>query len=89
MRKRFLNSVIAAALCLFLVSLAGPAVASPLLVAHQQGAVTLNGPDYDWWHGCSPTSAGMMMGYYDREGYGGLSYNNLVPGVTAESSTYG
>ena len=31
-----------------------------------QGANTLpNAPDYEWWYGCSPTSAGMMMGFYD------------------------
>ena len=45
-------------------------------------------PDYDWWRGCSPTAAGMMMGYYDIGGYKGLSYPNLVPGGTAELSTY-
>jgi hypothetical protein len=49
----------------------------------QQGS-----PDYDWWYGCSPTSAGMMMGYYDRNGYNGLRYDNLVPGGTAEDSTH-
>jgi hypothetical protein len=45
-------------------------------------------PDYDWWYGCSPTSAGMMLGYYDRNGYNGLRYDNLVPGGTAEESTF-
>jgi hypothetical protein len=30
----------------------------------------------------------MMMGYYDRKGYGGRSYNNLVPGGTAELTTF-
>ena len=30
-----------------------------------------------------------MMGYYDINGYAGSSYNNLVPGGTAELSTYG
>ena len=47
-----------------------------------------NAPDYDWWYGCSPTSAGMMMGYYDINGYGGESYDNLVPGGTAELNTF-
>jgi len=47
-----------------------------------------NAPDYDWWYGCSPTSAGMMMGYYDINGYGGLYYDNLVPGGVAELSSY-
>ena len=45
--------------------------------------------DYDWWHGCSPTSAGMMMGYYDVNGYESLTYGNLVPGGAAENSTFG
>src|SRR5262249_45443900 len=29
-------------------------------------------PAYDWYHGCSPTSAGMLMGYWDLHGYGNL-----------------
>lgn len=50
------------------------------LVSHNQGAVSLDGMNnYDWWYGCSPTSAGMVMGYYDRLGYG-----NLVPAVQTE-----
>jgi hypothetical protein len=53
-----------------------------------QGDVNLNGPAYVWWYGCTPTSAGMMMGYYDIHGYGGLYYDNLVPGGVAEASTF-
>jgi hypothetical protein len=60
-----------------------------LLALHREGVTLNNAPDYDWWHGCSPTSAGMMMGYYDINGYGSLYYNNLVPGGPAELSTYG
>jgi hypothetical protein len=30
----------------------------------------------------------MMMGYYDRNGYGGYSYSNLVPGGQAELETF-
>jgi len=58
---------------------------------HKQGStVTLPDPgDYDWWYGCSPTSAGMMMGYYDVQGYNAQSYDNLVPGGPAEDSTFG
>lgn len=63
------------------------------LALHSQGGpgTTLPGtaPDYDWYHGCSPTSAGMLAGYYDRYGYGGLSYGNLLPGAVAESNTFG
>jgi len=47
------------------------------------GGNLANTGDYAWWYGCSPTAAGMMMGYYDRNGYG-----NLVPGGVAESETY-
>jgi hypothetical protein len=54
---------------------------------YKQGGVNLNGPSYGWWYGCTATSAGMMMGYYDRNGYGGLSYANLVPGGVAENFT--
>lgn len=61
-----------------------------ILEARHIGQPTLlsNAPDYDWWYGCSPTSAGMMMGYYDINGYGGLVYPNLVPGGTAELNTF-
>lgn len=53
-----------------------------------QGQKLSNTPAYDWWYGCSPTAAGMMLGYYDRNGYNGLTYDNLVPGGTAESQTF-
>lgn len=53
-----------------------------------QGGLLSNTCDYDWWYGCSPTSAGMMMGYYDRNGYSGSNFDNLIPGGTAESETY-
>jgi len=52
-----------------------------------QGDVNLNGPSYGWWYGCTATSAGMMMGYYDIHGYGGLYYSSLVPGGVAENFT--
>ena len=59
------------------------------IVAETYGGDLTNTCDYDWWYGCSPTSAGMMMGYYDRNGYEGLLYGNLCPGGVAETSTYG
>ena len=61
----------------------------PGVSVFQQGGVLSNSPNYDWWYGCSPTSAGMMMGYYDRNGYAGQTFDNLVPGGTAELSTFG
>ncbi|BBO68093.1 hypothetical protein DSCA_20230 [Desulfosarcina alkanivorans] len=62
-----------------------------IIIGRQFGVPKLltSSPDYDWWYGCSPTSAGMMMGYYDINGYGGLAYPNLVPGGEAELSTFG
>lgn len=90
---------------LVLASLAWPAslsdvagtysVNSKSITAHSTGAPVLlaNSCDYDWWYGCSPTSAGMAMGHYDRNGYGSdpatNKYPNLVPGGVAESSTFG
>ena len=34
-------------------------------------------PEYTWYHGCSPTSGGMLMGYWAGHGY-----PKLLPGVT-------
>lgn len=60
-----------------------------IIVTEQYGQTLISGvPDYEWWYGCSPTSAGMLMGYYDRNGYAGLVYPNLVPGGTAELNTF-
>jgi len=60
------------------------------LAFYKQGSVTLSAPgDYDWWYGCSPTSAGMIIGHYDVCGYNSQSYGNLVQGGNAENSTYG
>jgi len=52
-------------------------------------AYTLNNvPDYEWHYGCSPTAAGMMMAYYDINGYAGLRYDDLIQGGVAELSNY-
>ena len=48
------------------------------LAFYRQGVNPLPGaPNYDWWYGCSPTSAGMLMGYYDNNGYAGLNYTPM------------
>jgi hypothetical protein len=60
-----------------------------ILVAEHFGGTLSNAPDYEWWYGCSPTSTGMIMGYYDINGYDGKTYSNLVPGGTAELSNFG
>jgi hypothetical protein len=37
--------------------------------------VVLDVPAYIWYNGCGPTAAGMVLGYWDGQGY-----DNLVPG---------
>lgn len=66
-------------------------VSGALVVESASGAVVTlpNAPDYEWHYGCSPTAAGMMIGYYDLNGYDGKNYSNLVPGGVAELSTFG
>jgi len=59
------------------------------VTGYSENGLLADTPDYDWWYGCSPTSAGMLMGYYDIHGYNGLRYDNLVAGGLAEFSTYG
>ena len=34
-------------------------------------------PSYLWYHGCGPTAAGMVLGYWDARGYG-----DLIPGAS-------
>jgi hypothetical protein len=85
MKKRLAVVAAVVTLCFLGVAFAG---ADELGFYQESGTNTLAGPSYDWWYGCSPTSAGMMMGYYDRNGYAGLSYSNLVPGGVAETTTF-
>jgi hypothetical protein len=56
---------------------------------HVEGSNVDNVGSYAWWYGCSPTAAGLVLGYYDRNGYKGQSFDNLVPGGVAEVSTFG
>jgi hypothetical protein len=51
-------------------------------IGRQAMGGALSAPDYGWWYGCTPTSAGMAMGYYDWHGY-----DNLVPSVVAAAYT--
>lgn len=85
MQKRLAVVAAVVILCFLGASSAG---ADELGFYQEGGTNTLAGPSYDWWYGCSPTSAGMMIGYYDRYGYAGLSYSNLVPGGLAETTTF-
>jgi len=84
-RKLLLSGSLSMILCLLLVSSAS----AFRFDVDNYGGTLPNAPDYEWWYGCAPTSAGMMMGYYDTHGYDGLEYDNLVPGGDAELSNYG
>ncbi|MBL7154121.1 MAG: C39 family peptidase [Phycisphaerae bacterium] len=89
MMKKTITICVVVAILICIGSPAKADIAGAGLAYHIQGGVLTNSPDYDWWYGCSPTSAGMIMGYYDRNGYGGYSYDNLVPGGVAELSSFG
>ncbi|PKL43543.1 MAG: hypothetical protein CVV39_08520 [Planctomycetes bacterium HGW-Planctomycetes-1] len=69
-------------LCALLV--VSSAFATPELDVYSFGGSLPSAGSYDWWYGCSPTSTGMLLGWYDRNGY-----SNLVPGGDAETSTFG
>src|SRR3989339_478683 len=58
--------------------------AKPELISFSEGLCLPDAGNYDMWYGCAPTAAGMMLGWYDRNGY-----PNLVPGGDAELSTFG
>lgn len=61
------------------------------VTAHRVGAIVdvpAGGSDYNWWYGCSPTSAGMMMGHYDRNGYQQKAFTGMVAGGVAEQSSF-
>ncbi|MHC4945307.1 MAG: hypothetical protein ACYTG7_20005, partial [Planctomycetota bacterium] len=45
---------------------------------HDAQKVIADFPSYLWYNGCGPTSAGMVLGYYDGQGY-----DDLVPGSAA------
>jgi hypothetical protein len=76
------------AIVLAVALLSTTAVAGPDLTPYRFGDMLADAPDYQWWYGCTPTAAGMLMGYYDRNGYGNLDYANIMPGGVAEEHTY-
>jgi PKD repeat protein len=48
------------------------------------GAVVLDGvPAYIWHHGCGPTALGMVIGYWDSQGY-----PDLVPGNASAQTAF-
>jgi hypothetical protein len=47
-----------------------------------QSEVTLSAPAYLWRHGCGPTALGMVVGYYDMNGF-----DDLIPGSAATQTS--
>ena len=43
-------------------------------------------PKAEYMYGCTPTSVGMLLGYYDINGYKGKSLSNLITGTVALNS---
>ena len=69
---------------LFILFISPSIFATPELISYSSGGSLPGAGTNDWWYGCSPTSAGMLLGWYDRNGY-----PNLVGGGDAETSTFG
>ncbi len=59
-----MRNIIVPCLTYFLVLLPQSILAAPLVLDYV--------PSYYWYHGCSPTSSAMIMGYWDLHGYDGL-----------------
>ncbi len=62
-----------------------PAVVLPMVVQPGVMSSIAGVPAFYWSYGCSPTSAAMMMGYYDRTGYvsmytGATDGGRVLPG---------
>lgn len=43
-------------------------------------------PQAEYMYGCTPTSVGMLLGYYDTNGYNGTKLSNLISGTVALNS---
>ena len=57
-----------------------PSVQLPMSKVDQAGTKTLTTvPAFDWTYGCTATSAGMMFGYYDRNGYPNVWSSGTCP----------
>jgi hypothetical protein len=54
-----------------------------LQVTSPESSAILNVPAYLWTNGCGPTAAGMVLGYYDNNGYGNLVSGDAITQTTA------
>jgi hypothetical protein len=55
-------------------------------ITMQAAAKILDVPAYLWYRGCGPTAAGMVLGYWDGQGYGNLVSGNAMT-QTADVNT--
>jgi hypothetical protein len=69
MKKRIFKLILVIMLGLTLAAASSAALADSLVLSGV--------PEYLWYYGCSPTSGGMLMGYWAGKGY-----SQLLPGVT-------
>jgi hypothetical protein len=59
-----------------------PGVGAKIVGDVQLGQQTLIVPAYQWRHGCGPTAVGMVVGFYDTQGYW-----DLIPGSAYSQTT--
>jgi hypothetical protein len=70
---------------LWLVFIVFASVSSPAcIISYRNKTCVQNPTNYSLWYGSAPTAAGMLLGWYDRNGF-----QNLMPGGEAEICTYG
>ena len=78
--RKFVRGLFIGSLILFV---SGSVFATQLVLYSTSGVISGSG-NYEWWYGCGPTSAAMLLSWYDRNGY-----SNLIPGGDADASTFG
>ncbi|MBN1270626.1 MAG: hypothetical protein JXB04_13640 [Kiritimatiellae bacterium] len=57
--------------------------AAELKIMIDDPVVISNVPPYGWFHGCGPTSEGMVLGYWDGQGFGDL-FSGSATSLSAE-----
>lgn len=62
-----MRNVLLSVLAYFLILIPQLSLAVPIVLDYV--------PSYNWYHGCSPTSSAMIIGYWDLHGYDGLFSN--------------
>lgn len=58
-------------------------ISQGLMVSNPEASTVLNVPAYLWYRGCGPTAAGMVLGYWDSNGFGDLVGGNATTQTAA------